>query len=286
MDGVLNILKPPGMTSHDVVDYIRKIFKVKKVGHTGTLDPGAAGVLPICIGKATKIVEYLTNDIKEYICELTLGNATDTFDKYGNFLHEEKDCSYITENDIKKIIGCFLGEIEQIPPKYSAIKINGKRAYELARHGVDIEIPSRKVFIYEIELMHFSLPKVLLRVVCSKGTYIRTLCNDIGNALGCSGYMSFLLRTRAGNFKIQDSIPLDMLSKDNIDEILVKIEDALDFPNFYVENKYKKLLINGNSIKVNRFHDKSKRVKIYCDKIFVGIGRLEKTFLYVEKLLI
>lgn len=285
MDGVINILKPPGMTSHDVVNYLRRIIKIKRIGHTGTLDPGAAGVLPVCIGKATKIVEFLTRDTKEYICELTLGNATDTYDKYGNFLYEDIDCSFINFNDLNKAIKNFIGEIEQKPPKFSAIKINGKRAYDLAREGLDFAIPSRKVTIYNIEVLSFNSPKALLKVECSKGTYIRSLCNDIGEELKVKGYMSFLLRIRTGRFNIKNAVPLDIINKDNYHKYVNKMEDALELPRYDVGLDYKKMILNGNKIKI-KDDLASQLVKIYCQSEFLGIGKIEDKTLKIEKLLI
>ncbi|MCX7903667.1 MAG: tRNA pseudouridine(55) synthase TruB [Caloramator sp.] len=285
MDGVINILKPPGMTSHDVVDYLRKKIKIKKIGHTGTLDPGAAGVLPVCIGKATKIVEYLTSDIKEYICELTLGNATDTYDKYGNFLYENIDYSGIDLIELNKVLTKFIGEIEQKPPKFSAIKINGKRAYDLARKGLEFDVPSRKVKIFNIEVLGFNAPKALLKVECSKGTYIRTLCNDIGEELKVNGYMSFLLRTRTGRFNIKDAIPLDAINEDTYRLYMVKMEDALEFQRYDIDSKYKKMVLNGNRIKIKEDLP-NQLVKMFCQNEFLGIGKIEDKILKVEKLLI
>ncbi|WDC84006.1 tRNA pseudouridine(55) synthase TruB [Caloramator sp. mosi_1] len=154
MNGVINILKPPGMTSHDVVSFLRKRLNIKKIGHTGTLDPGAAGVLPICIGKATKIVDYITAQDKTYICEVTFGKVTDTFDKYGKVVDEFNGDITIDYDKLKSVTQEFIGEIEQIPPTYSAIKVNGQRAYELARRGENFEIPSRKVRIYALDILN------------------------------------------------------------------------------------------------------------------------------------
>jgi tRNA pseudouridine55 synthase len=290
MNGILNVLKPPGMTSHDVVSYIRKISGIKKVGHTGTLDPGAAGVLPICIGKATKIVDYLMNDKKTYIFELTLGNQTDTYDKYGQFIFKEnKDCSKISFEDFSKVLEKFKGEICQKPPSYSAIKINGKRAYEIARKGIEIDIPLRKVFIYNIEILSYNIPSILLKIVCSKGTYIRSICNDIGTELGVGGYMSFLLRTATGNFNLKNSHTLDSITKENFSSLLLDSDAALNMRNIYISDKLSNKIMNGNSviIKDNSFIDYNDLVKVYItpDK-FVGIGKIKGNVLYIDKLLI
>lgn len=285
MDGVINILKPPGMTSHDVVDYLRRKIKIKRIGHTGTLDPGAAGVLPVCIGKATRIAQYLTSDTKEYICELTLGNATDTYDKYGTFLYENSDCSEVGFEELNRALRKFIGDIEQKPPKFSAIKINGKRAYDLAREGLDFDIPSRKVTIFNLELLSFTPPKALLKVECSKGTYIRSLCNDIGEDLKVKGYMSFLLRTRTGRFNVKDAIPLDIINEDNYRLYMVKMEDALEFPRYNIDPNYKKMILSGNRIKLKEDLP-SQLVKMFCQNEFLGIGKIEDKMLKVEKLLI
>ncbi|KRQ86994.1 tRNA pseudouridine synthase B [Caloramator mitchellensis] len=285
MDGVINVLKPPGMTSHDVVAVLRRKLKIKKIGHTGTLDPGAAGVLPVCVGKATKIVEYIQSTTKEYICELTLGNATETYDRYGKFIYENScDFSNIRIEDIDNVIKEYIGEIEQTPPMYSAIKIEGKRAYEFARKGKTVEMPKRKVIIYSIDVLNSNIPKVMLKVKCSKGTYIRSLCNDIGESLGVHGYMSFLLRTKSGGFNIENAIPLNHIEGDNLNEHIIKIHDALNFPSLIVDSSKSKLILNGNKIKIENKDKLDGLVKIFIESKFVGIGIVEKDILIPEKL--
>lgn len=211
MDGVVNINKPKGMTSHDVVNRLRRILNMKKVGHTGTLDPDATGVLPMCIGRATKLSDYLMSSEKQYRAELTLGISTDTQDSSGDVV---KKCEVaFDEEEIKAVVTKFIGEIEQIPPMYSAIKMDGKKLYELAREGVEVEREPRRVTIHNIDIKNIDLEQNRIDMVidCSKGTYIRTLCNDIGECLGCGGHMSALMRTRSGRFGIEDSITLDEL---------------------------------------------------------------------------
>ncbi len=290
MNGILSVLKPPGMTSHDVVSQIRKITGIKKVGHTGTLDPGAAGVLPICIGKATKIVDFIMNDIKTYICELTLGNITDTYDRYGSFIFEEnKDISSIGYDRLENVIHEFIGHILQKPPAFSAKKIDGVRAYELARRGEVVELPGKQITIYEIKILKFSLPTVMMEIKCSKGTYIRSICNDIGEKLGCGGYMSFLIRTSTGKFNLSNSYILDEINRDNFNKFMVTPDYALDMKSLYVDDMFSKKILNGNSIYITdgTNYKEDERVKVYIKpNDFVGIGTVQKGILHMEKLLI
>ncbi|MBE7023620.1 MAG: tRNA pseudouridine(55) synthase TruB [Ruminococcaceae bacterium] len=211
MDGIVNVNKPLGITSHDVVYRLRKILNIKKIGHTGTLDPDASGVLPMCIGKGTKLAEYLTASDKQYMARLQLGAFTDTQDASGEVL-ESFDVN-VTENEICDAVNSFVGEISQIPPMFSAIKIEGKKLYELAREGKTVEREPRKVVINGIEIKNINLEDgtVDMLVDCSKGTYIRTLCNDIGAALGCGGHMSALERTRSGRFSISEAFSLEQI---------------------------------------------------------------------------
>lgn len=209
MDGVINVNKPSGMTSHDVVSRIRREFGIKRVGHTGTLDPDAVGVLPVCIGKATKIAELLTAEEKQYIAEVKLGEVTDTQDSSGVVIEEY--AVNVSETEIREAVNSFIGESEQIPPMYSAIKIDGVKLYELARKGVEVERKARKIEIFGIEILEFRLEEncFTIKVDCSKGTYIRTLCNDIGRKLGCGANMKSLMRTKTGSFSIENSVTLD-----------------------------------------------------------------------------
>ncbi|MDK2798531.1 MAG: tRNA pseudouridine55 synthase [Clostridiales bacterium] len=256
MDGILNVLKPSGMTSHDVVSYIRKCTRIKKVGHTGTLDPGATGVLPICIGKATKTVELLSDHDKEYRAELKLGIVTDTQDSFGQILSKRK--VNISREMLEKVILNFKGTIEQIPPMYSAIKIKGQKLYELARRGIEIERKPRQVKIYDIKIIDVDLVSntVLLNIRCSKGTYIRTLCFDIGEKLGCGAYMSFLLRTKSGNFTLEESITIDTIEQysqaNKLNELLVPIDEVFSyFPSIIVNADVEKKVVNGNEIPID-----------------------------------
>lgn len=248
MDGILNVLKPPGMTSFDIVAYLRSLLKEKKIGHTGTLDPGAVGVLPVCIGKATKTIDYLTDKDKVYRAELTLGVSTDTQDSCGKVLKVcETNCS---QEQICDAIKSFVGKYRQIPPMYSAIKIEGKKLYELAREGVTIERQPRDLTIHSINILDIRDNKAIFDVECSKGTYIRTLCSDIGDKLGCGGHMSFLVRTRAGNFELSNSLTLEEIyeySKNNsISEKVSSIEEVFkDLDRVDLNNLETKKIING-----------------------------------------
>lgn len=212
MDGILVVDKPQGMTSHDVVDFIRKRFGLKKVGHAGTLDPMATGVLVVLIGSFTKSSNSFLNDDKEYEAAFTLGARSDTGDAWGRITVIEKDINFERE-DIEIVFKKFLGHIEQIPPMYSAVKVGGEKLYNLARKGIDIKRDPRKVFIKKLEIFEVALPEVRFKVTCSKGTYVRQLCADIGEDLGCGAYMSYLRRTRSGNFEINEAVGLDELKR-------------------------------------------------------------------------
>ncbi len=213
MNGIININKPMGFTSHDVVAKLRGILKTKKIGHTGTLDPDAVGVLPVCVGKATKVADMLTAAEKEYLAELTLGSKTDTQDASGTVIATAPVS--VTEEELLKVLQSFLGESEQIPPMYSAIKQDGKKLYELARKGIEVERKPRPITIDEIELLQTDLEhhRCKIRVACSKGTYIRTLCQDIGEKLGCFAHMSALCRSRSGRFFLEDAISLERVEE-------------------------------------------------------------------------
>ncbi len=255
MDGILNVLKPPGMTSFDVVAYLRGLLKEKKIGHTGTLDPGAVGVLPVCIGKATKTIEYLVDKDKVYRAELTLGTSTDTQDNYGTVL---KVCEVdFTREQIYSAIMSFVGSYSQVPPMYSAVKVEGKKLYELARDGITIERKPRKVTIFSIDIIEIKGNKAIFDVVCSKGTYIRTLCSDIGEKLGCGGHMSFLVRTRAGRFELSDSLTLEEILEFSMDNSinckLSTIEDVFDdFDRIDLNSSETKKLVNGAYVELKR----------------------------------
>ena len=251
-DGILNINKPAGMTSHDVVYRVRKATRVKRVGHTGTLDPMATGVLPVCIGSAARITEYLDLDFKTYRCEMELGKVTDTLDVWGEIL-EERSTEGIGEEDVRNAFSSFHGLIEQTPPMYSAVKVNGRKLYEYAREGMEVKVKSRSVYIKELNIEAIDLvkKKITFVVECSKGTYIRSICGDVGEKLGCGGIMTGLVRLASGFFSIEDSIEHDSLSSMEIPEIEAKLLGA-DFPLVH----FGKVIVDGITGEkfVNGFH--------------------------------
>lgn len=280
LNGVINIRKEAGFTSHDVVAKMRGICGQKKIGHTGTLDPEATGVLPVCLGNGTKLCDMLTDKDKEYVAELLLGTVTDTQDMTGGILNTHPVT--VSEEQVREAVLGFVGEYDQIPPMYSALKVNGKKLYELARAGKEVERKARKVNIIEIEILQIQIPVVKMRVACSKGTYIRTLCADIGDRLGCGGCMQSLIRTRVGNFALEDAITLAELqeSKDagRLEEAVISVDSVFaDLPALHVVEKWQKLLENGNSFYANqtvegKTYPAGEWVRIYrADNSFVGI---------------
>lgn len=242
--GFLNIYKPVGMTSHDVVSVLRRVTKIKQIGHTGTLDPFAEGVLPICIGKATRLIEYLQDD-KEYLATVQFGAATNTFDLDGEkvFTSDKK----VSRDDIKEGLKSFEGEILQLPPIFSAIKVKGKKLYEYARKGEEVEIQPRKVVIENIELKNFDeeLQQAQILLKCSKGTYIRSIANDLGKNLGCGGYLIKLIRTQAGKFRVENSVQLDGIY---VESNLINPLDILNLPKIAVDNDDLARIKNGMPI--------------------------------------
>ncbi|MDE6388592.1 MAG: tRNA pseudouridine(55) synthase TruB [Lachnospiraceae bacterium] len=214
-NGIMNVYKERGFTSHDVVAKLRGICHMKKIGHTGTLDPEAVGVLPVCLGSGTKLCDMLTDWDKEYIAVLRLGVVTDTQDMSGKILErcDAGKLRAVTQEQVRETIMGFLGDYDQIPPMYSALKVDGKKLYELARAGKEVERKPRRVRVKEIEICESKLPTVRMRVVCSKGTYIRTLCHDIGAKLGCGGAMESLVRSRVGIFGMEEALTLSALEK-------------------------------------------------------------------------
>ncbi len=283
MQGVLNIIKPPHTTSHDVVAIARRALGIKKIGHTGTLDPMAAGVLPICIGRATKIVELIQNDKKTYRCEMTLGSVTDTQDVWGEVL-ASSPVEAITEQEIQEAVMDFVGEIEQIPPMYSALKVNGKKLYELAREGVTVDRKPRIRHIYAIEVIRIEGEKVWMDVECAKGTYIRTLCHDIGQKLGCGAHMSFLLRTATGIFNLENGITLEALQSfkahpERVGTHMLTVDEALaELPEASVPEELSAKLQNGVRIDLAKYCGsdalvEDQLIRIYVEKEFLGIAR-------------
>ena len=251
MFGFLNIYKPQGKTSHDVVAILRRITKIKQIGHTGTLDPFAEGVLPICIGKATRLIEYLEDD-KAYIGTVQLGKSTTTYDTEGdgvNFSDKK-----VTLEEIEQALTNFRGEIQQLPPIYSAIKVNGKKLYEYARKGEEVKIEPRLVNIYKLEIVDFNKEKqtVDLHIECSKGTYIRSIANDLGEALGCYGHLIKLVRIKAGKFGINEAIRLDTLeTKEQVEKNLIYPLEFLDYPKYELNDSEREKVSHGMGINVD-----------------------------------
>ena len=279
VNGIINVYKEKGYTSFDVVAKMRGIFGQKKIGHTGTLDPDAQGVLPVCLGKATKVCDLLTDKDKVYKATMLLGIQTDTLDISGKVCN--KAVVNVTEQQVRDVISTFVGTIEQVPPMYSALKVNGKKLYELAREGKTIERKARKVSIYDITIDEICLPEVVMTVSCSKGTYIRSLCDDIGTKLGCYGCMKDLLRTKVACVDIGDAYKISEIEK--LKESIVLPVDML-FENIPAVNTVlmaQKLIENGNRIPAEminadgnkqRKYDDEGRYRIYNpEDSFVGI---------------
>lgn len=279
-NGIINIHKEAGFTSHDVVAKMRGILRQKKIGHTGTLDPQATGVLPVCLGSGTKLCDMLTDKDKEYVAELLLGVTTDTQDTTGQILTEK--AVEVSEEEVRDTILGFVGSYEQIPPMYSALKVNGKKLYELARAGKEVERAARPVTIHDIEILEMCLPVVKLRVACSKGTYIRTLCFDIGERLGCGGTMKSLVRTKAAGFTLDKAVTLgeleQMRDEGRVDGLLIPVDAPFaDCPALHVREEFRRFLENGNAVYPNQTAEKQlyptgQLVRIYfADGGFAGI---------------
>lgn len=291
VNGIINVYKEKGYTSFDVVAKLRGILKQKKIGHTGTLDPDAQGVLPVCLGKATKVCDLLTDKNKEYKAVMLLGKVTDTQDVSGTVLQEREVC--VSEQEVRDAVLSFVGGYEQVPPMYSALKVNGKKLCDLAREGKTVERKARPVQILSIEIEKIELPRVTMKVECSKGTYIRTLCQDIGEKLGCGACMERLLRTKVSKFFVEDALTLGQ-----IEELVAKegtgMEPAewsaktfsfiqpvdsvfLQYPKAVVLQNYDKVLYNGNRLEKNFFQNYQSEweetpIRIYDEKdCFVGL---------------
>jgi tRNA pseudouridine55 synthase len=283
-EGVICVLKPPGMSSSDAVTDVRRVFDEKRVGHTGTLDPAAAGVLPICIGRATRLFDFLVDKKKEYIAELVFGKATDTEDATG-VITEESD-RIVSESELLPALSEFIGEIEQTPPIYSALNVGGVKLYKLARAGEireGLAEKKRRITVYELECMRKTAEnRFLIRIVCSKGTYIRTLCKDIGLALGCPAYMGFLLRTRSGDFSLEDAYSIDELrelsEQGRLGEAVIPMDRAIPhIPELLIDGiseKQAKLLIHGAAVRY-RGEREGIPYRVYLHGEFLGLGEIK-----------
>ncbi len=282
--GFLNIYKPKGITSHDVVAKLRRVTKVKQIGHTGTLDPFATGVLPVCIGKATRLIEYLEDD-KEYLATVQFGKNTDTYDLDGEVTaaFDKK----VTQDEVENILDNFRGEIMQLPPVYSAIKVNGKKLYEYARKGEDVKIVPRKVFISKLKLVDFDSEQqcAKLAVACSKGTYIRSIAYDLGQKLQCGGYLTALERTRAGKFLVEDSIRLERIADiSNIRASLINPLSVMNLPVHYLSDVERERVLHGMGIECKNFKNSDIVFLVYSGRIY-AIGMVEQNKILVKKLL-
>lgn len=279
--GIINVYKEKGFTSHDVVAKLRGICKQKKIGHTGTLDPDAVGVLPVCLGCATRLCDMLTDRDKEYVAVLRLGITTDTQDMTGKVLAKKEPA--VSAEEVRKAVSSFAGEQLQIPPMYSALKVNGKKLYELAREGKEIERKARPITVHEIEILSENMPEFMIRVNCSRGTYIRTICHDIGQKLSCGAAMVSLKRTKAGDFGIEDAYTLsrieNMAKEGRLSEILLPVEKVFErLPAVTVREEAMKALLNGNQLSVEELIHPSEealnaeRVRVYgADGRFYGV---------------
>ena len=285
VNGIVNVYKEKGYTSFDVVAKMRGIMHQKKIGHTGTLDPDAEGVLPVCLGKATKVCELLTDKDKIYEATLLLGVETDTLDISGKVLNEA--AVEVSEEQICEAIHTFVGEIMQVPPMYSALKVNGQKLCDLARKGITVERKARPVHIFSIDILEINIPEVKIKIHCSKGTYIRTLCDDIGKKLGCYGCMKDLIRTKVSAFELVDSLKLEeienMVMAENF--AFVRQVDSVfeSYASVYANSMADKLIKNGNKIPVSFISnienvDLNADVRLYTyDKKFVGIYRYNES---------
>ncbi|BCN31465.1 tRNA pseudouridine(55) synthase TruB [Anaeromicropila herbilytica] len=277
-NGIINVYKEKGYTSHDVVAKLRGILKQKKIGHTGTLDPDATGVLPVCLGKATKLCDMLTDKDKTYEAVLLLGTTTDTEDMTGTVL-ESKEVTASKEEIITAIMQ-FIGEYDQIPPMYSALKVNGKKLYELAREGKVIERKPRKVWIHSIDILdvNYDTKEIRMTVSCSKGTYIRSLCRDIGEVLSCGGCMKSLVRTKVSRFVIEDSFKLEeieaLVKAENIEKHITAIDDMFtEYEAVIVDEKFNKLIYNGNAFHISNIIEKEDGIHTEYVRVYDSLGQ-------------
>lgn len=253
MEGLINVLKPPGMTSSDVVVWMRRLLKTKKIGHTGTLDPGVSGVLPLCVGQGTRLAEYITEQGKAYRAEVTFGVTTESQDSFGKVI--QASSPKINRNELEEILPNFIGQVAQVPPMFSAVHKDGKRLYEYARQGIAVERKPREVTIKNLKLEKWyaeDYPRAILDIECSKGTYIRTLCHDLGQALGCGAHMSYLLRIRSGPFQIQESWTLEEIEKASGNAaypFLLPLTAGIDLPRVYLSTDRANAFRHGLSTK-------------------------------------
>ena len=280
MNGILNLNKPAGYTSFDCVAVLRKLTGEKKIGHTGTLDPQATGVLPVCIGKATRLLEFMDSAPKTYVCGCTLGLETDTQDIWGSVLYDRRpETASVTRENVEKALRSFEGEIEQKPPVFSAIKVNGKKLYEYAREGRDVEIPVRKVTVHSIRILDWNGPEetFTFEVVCSRGTYVRSICHDLGQMLGCGACMSSLVRTQTSGYSIDNAVSMDDLKQmtaEQIEALLDPPETAVShLPRLDLSDDQARLFCNGNPVWSQDLTLTDEIQAVFFDKQLIGIIR-------------
>lgn len=291
MQGIINVYKPQEFTSHDCVAIVRRVSGVKKTGHTGTLDPMATGVLPVCIEKATRVIQYMDEDTKEYISTMKLGLRTDTLDVWGSVL-EEKPAVSVTKEEAVQVLKNFEGRISQTPPKYSAIKVNGKKLYEYARAGKDVEIKPREVVIHKIDVLDVTGETIKFKMCCGKGTYVRSVCDDAGRIFGCGAAMSSLVRSRNGMFSIDDAVDIrdiKEMTADELEKLLTRMDDAVSFRKIYVSGKAAEDLTDGKRPQAGQASDagslnENEKLRIYHNDDFIGICRYEDGLIIPEKI--
>lgn len=279
MEGIINVNKPSGITSFDVIRVLRKIFKEKRIGHTGTLDPLAEGVLVICLGRATKLVQDIEGYSKVYTAGFDLGYRTDTYDTEGKFI-EESEKKSVSKFELEECIKKFIGDIKQVPPMYSALKVDGQKLYDLARKGIEIERKARDIHIDFIEIVEFDGKKGKIRCGVSKGTYIRSLIDDIGRELGTFATMTSLKRERVGESKIEESYTLEEIEnlyRENNLDFLQSVEEFFQYPKLEIgAGKNLTLFLNGNTI---RYTFKNGRYRVYCEDKFLGLANVNNNLL-------
>ena len=293
-DGIINVNKPAGWTSQDVCSKLRHVLHSRKIGHTGTLDPMATGVLPVCVGKATRIIEYYDRDAKSYRASMKLGITTDTLDITGKVV-ETAGYSNISEKAVREAFKAYTGHVMQIPPKYSALKIDGKRAYDLAREGKDFEIKAREIIIYDNSIIRIDLEagEIEFDVTCSKGTYIRTICDDIGRALGCGATMTALTRTASGYFRLEDSYTIEEIinETDPLNTMLVPADITLEKLGKALLNDNRiTAFMNGNSswstgFRITEPSEFDNLYRVYGKDVFLGVAAVENGSLVPQKVI-
>ena len=283
MNGVLNLNKPAGYTSFDCVAILRRLTGERKIGHTGTLDPQATGVLPVCIGKATRLLEFMDNAPKTYVCGCTLGLDTDTQDIWGSAISDRRpETASLTRENVEKVLDTFRGEIDQKPPVFSAIKVKGKKLYEYAREGKDVEVPVRRVTIHGIRMLDWQGPQqpFTFEVVCSRGTYVRAICHDLGQALGCGACMSSLVRTDTCGYSLEQALPLEDLRSMNAEQIEALLdppETAVShLPRLELDEEQAKLFANGNPIWSDGLTLSDEVQAVFHNNKLIGIVRDQK----------